>query len=489
MKKLGIYLLILCLFCGCSVVDEHTEPIDDNSKIMNEEVMTLIEGVIVEITENGFHMETAENKLMSVTFNVAKSDEYQLGDFVAITLQRELPSIRRYCAIEEGDTVNIINHSVLDIVVNETPYLDLGEFKYTLNNQNEKPIYVSQYQLYESGTGIIKSNNYADDERIEIKDEYQGIMDLSGYTDLSEGKYYLIFNTYDKIDSETPSGYAALPIVIENEVMANRMCTIDLITPEYFIVTPFFYDEQEEKDAELRILADLHGQISEGTGAEYTAGDRISITYDKRTKMYNEEGYYEITPISYEGLEPLGLGAALKPVIYLYPETETMFTVKLDYDGRLTITYPAYENGWQGIAKPDGTLYVEGKEYTYLFWEGVDNNVYDFSEGFVVRGEDSAEFLQETLAKMGLLPKEYNEFIVYWLPQLEKNPYNLITFQQEAYTDHAILHIEPEPDSILRVFMVIQSLDAPIEIKEMEIKPFNREGFTVIEWGGCELKK
>lgn len=63
---------------------------------------------------------------------------------------------------------------------------------------------------------------------------------------------------------------------------------------------------------------------------------------------------------------------------------------------------------------------------------------------------------------MGLLCKEYNEFIVYWLPKLEKNAYNLITFQ---------------------------SLDAPIEIKEMEIKPFNREGFTVIEWGGCELKK
>ena len=38
--------------------------------------------------------------------------------------------------------------------------------------------------------------------------------------------------------------------------------------------------------------------------------------------------------------------AAAKPVIYLYPEEETAVTVKLDYAGALTCTYPAYGNGW-----------------------------------------------------------------------------------------------------------------------------------------------
>ena len=32
--------------------------------------------------------------------------------------------------------------------------------------------------------------------------------------------------------------------------------------------------------------------------------------------------------------------AAAKPVIYLYPEKETTVTVKLDYAGTLTCTYP-----------------------------------------------------------------------------------------------------------------------------------------------------
>ena len=179
-----------------------------------------------------------------------------------------------------------------------------------------------------------------------------------------------------------------------------------------------------------------------------------------------------------------------KPVIYLYPEEETEITVELIYDGELTVTYPEYGNGWHMIAQPDGTLHDvdTGKEYSYLFWEGVTDTQYDLTEGYVVKGSDTAEFLQETLDAMGLTPKEYNEFIVYWLPKMQDNPYNLITFQKEAYTDSAVLNISPEPDSVLRVFMVWKALDAPVKIGEPEIETFERIGFTVVEWGGTELE-
>lgn len=43
-----------------------------------------------------------------------------------------------------------------------------------------------------------------------------------------------------------------------------------------------------------------------------------------------------------------------KPVAYLYPQTETEITVQLDYDGELTCTYPAYEDGWTVSARPTG---------------------------------------------------------------------------------------------------------------------------------------
>jgi hypothetical protein len=184
-----------------------------------------------------------------------------------------------------------------------------------------------------------------------------------------------------------------------------------------------------------------------------------------------------------------GKATVAKPVIYLYPEEETSVTVKLDYDGLLTVTYPAYQDGWHVLARPDGTLtdLETGLEYSYLFWEGERDADYDMSRGFVVRGEDTAAFLQKTLAQMGLTPREYNEFIVYWLPQMQGNAYNLITFQQEAYTDSAKLEILPKPDSVLRVFMAFKPLEAPVQIEAPEIKPFERIGFTVVEWGGTAL--
>ena len=178
-----------------------------------------------------------------------------------------------------------------------------------------------------------------------------------------------------------------------------------------------------------------------------------------------------------------------KPVIYLYPEEITEVLARLEFDGELTVTYPAYQDGWRVTAHPDGTLYdAAGETYSYLFWEGESDTAYDFSEGFCVAGEDTADFLRETLAQIGLTSKEYNEFIVYWLPKMQDNPYNLIAFQSEAYTDSARLTITPEPDSVLRVFMAWKPLDKPQDIAPQTFDEFTREGFTVVEWGGCEVK-
>ena len=109
-------------------------------------------------------------------------------------------------------------------------------------------------------------------------------------------------------------------------------------------------------------------------------------------------------------------------------------------------------------------------------------------EGFVVKKENLIPFLQEKLSYMGLLPREYNDFIVYWLPLMQQHEYSLITFQEEAYTAISELNIRPKPDSMLRIFMTFKGLDSPISIKEQTLKPFIRTGFTVIEWGGTEIE-
>lgn len=178
-----------------------------------------------------------------------------------------------------------------------------------------------------------------------------------------------------------------------------------------------------------------------------------------------------------------------KPVIYLYPEEETKINVVLNYKGKLICTYPESNGTWDIIANPDGTLInlEDNREYSYLFWEGITDIKYDFSEGFVVKGEDTKDFLQEKLAYMGLTPREYNEFIVYWLPLMKDNKYNLISFQGEIYTNSAKLTVIPNPESVLRVFMAYKEIDELIQIKEQELKPFVRKGFTVVEWGGTKV--
>lgn len=190
---------------------------------------------------------------------------------------------------------------------------------------------------------------------------------------------------------------------------------------------------------------------------------------------------------------------AYKPVIYLYPEEETNVLVSLDLNGSISCVYPEFDveetNTWEVKAYPDGTLIgKDGSEYSYLFWEGPMNANWDMSKGYVVKGSDTAVFLKSTLSKMGLTPKEYNDFIVFWLPIMKNNQYNYITFQNEEYTDNAVLNISPKPESVLRVFMAYQAIDKNQadfimkNLEEPEITLFERNGFTVVEWGGTQVK-
>ena len=179
-----------------------------------------------------------------------------------------------------------------------------------------------------------------------------------------------------------------------------------------------------------------------------------------------------------------------KPIIYLYPESSTVCSVKVEFDGELTCTYPEHSvDGWQNfIAHPDGTLvFPDGKEYYALYWEGEDNVEWDMTKGFCVRGEDTAEFLEWALAEQGLSRREANEFIVYWLPLMQENPYNVISFQTDRYTDGVKLDISPAPDSLLRVFMVYYPTDTKVELAPQTFEGFARSGFTVVEWGGSQI--
>lgn len=195
------------------------------------------------------------------------------------------------------------------------------------------------------------------------------------------------------------------------------------------------------------------------------------------------ENWHFAKKITVTEVEDDYFAVSAKPVIYLYPEQKMNVSVTLDYDGTLTCTYPEYHNGWNVTACPDGTLTDrKGQSYNYLYWEGLTKMSYDFSEGFCVSGSETAEFLDKALSELGLTRKEANEFIVFWLPLMKENPYNIISFQTDKYTDHARLTITPEPDTVIRVFMAYQPSKKKIAMKPQLLTSPERTGFTAVEW-------
>ena len=180
-----------------------------------------------------------------------------------------------------------------------------------------------------------------------------------------------------------------------------------------------------------------------------------------------------------------------KPIIYVYPKEETKVSVKLLNSSLITTSYPKYNDGWNVTAKPDGTLYDEitNRHYYGLYYEGKNHNITMKNDGFVVKGEDTVKFLEEKLQILGLNEREINEFIIYWLPKLESNKYNYIRFETlEEINEYMPIEIIPKPDTLIRIAMDYKSLEDKIEIEEQKLIPQTRYGYSIIEWGGSEIK-
>lgn len=186
-------------------------------------------------------------------------------------------------------------------------------------------------------------------------------------------------------------------------------------------------------------------------------------------------------------------GEALKPVIMLYSDKDTNFTINLNFKLSNSFIYPKYNyenSGWVGkvLAGADGKLQVDGKSYDYLFWEGLTEKQYDLRNGNVVQRLNTTEFLENALSSYGLNAREIEDFITFWGPKMNKNEYNVVSFVNEEYSAAHPLSISPKPDYVQRVFMVFKGVDKNFQIsKQVFDSAPTRHGFSVIEWGGEEL--
>lgn len=245
-----------------------------------------------------------------------------------------------------------------------------------------------------------------------------------------------------------------------------------------------------------------------------TGGTHSLVTNQKELKLETTEGYHNLqfyySPGFYEEYTSASVEAGNhyyysvyfrsseimimteKPVIYLYPREEQNVQVKVDPAGEFTFTYPKYENGWNVVASPEGTLTVDGDTYNYLFWEASDRlalEEIDFNVGFTVPGTDITSFLEEKLSDVGLNGKERADFITFWGPRMAGHDDVFLQFQFNEECDRfGTLEIAPKPDNIYRIYVIWQPVEQlRIAPQPQEIPAMNREGFTVLEWGGQEL--
>lgn len=269
---------------------------------------------------------------------------------------------------------------------------------------------------------------------------------------------------------------------------------------------------------DLYIVADpLEGASTETTStavqkqldmhyASYKSMINISnkTTTEEKETPISFENFLKETPLLY-WQDPLGRWSAIvnqdfvqpaecgKPVIYLYPEETTDVHVEVDID-KFTVTIPDYgTNGWTVSAQPNGQLlnYADGETYPYLFWEGYKKDSVSSNKGFVIKRDEIKSFLNDSLTKTGLNAQEKADFMEFWYPRMMKNPepYFFISFVgTKEFNKVAPLTIEPQPETLIRVFMYYDPIYVPFHAEKQELKSIPRNGFTVIEWGGTSSK-
>ena len=72
---------------------------------------------------------------------------------------------------------------------------------------------------------------------------------------------------------------------------------------------------------------------------------------------------------------------------------------------------------------------------------------------------------------------------------MEHNKYNYIRFASiNEINKNMPLYVDPNPDTIIRVLMVFKPLNKEIKVKEQKLTTPERRGFTLVEWGGTEIK-
>lgn len=175
---------------------------------------------------------------------------------------------------------------------------------------------------------------------------------------------------------------------------------------------------------------------------------------------------------------------AMKPNIYIYPETTTEMTVQVTFPegGTVIQSEPLYQNGWQVTVERTGLI---NQQFDFLFYESSQPDRGQYENGWVVSQSELEAFFRTNLAATGFNAKEIADFIEYWIPLLNDSPFYAIYPQYNQQLENMIhLSFSVPPKNVIRLMYSIRSLpNNSLVLPAPVIPPFCRDGFTVAEWG------
>lgn len=279
----------------------------------------------------------------------------------------------------------------------------------------------------------------------------------------------------------------------ENEYYDKELVSSDFEKDNYIFVKLIGYSscslstEFKKKSIESNNNVNLYYDGEKSCGVCPPEDVITAIPISKNININSVNIYFRII----NQIRCTGTMDVYKPIIYIYPKEDMDLNIKLLNNDLLTHTYPKYTNEWNVKVSKNGNIYdyKTKRNYYALYWEGIDNTPSNMNEGFVVEGKDTIKFLEEKLEYLGLNEREINEFIIYWIDKLENNKYNFIRFRTtEEVNEYMPLEISVKPDTLIRIIMDFKSLENKIEVTEQHLSKVTREGYTIVEWGGREIK-
>ncbi|WP_321371385.1 PKD domain-containing protein [uncultured Draconibacterium sp.] len=221
-------------------------------------------------------------------------------------------------------------------------------------------------------------------------------------------------------------------------------------------------------------------------------GGGQTSTKKQPNHVFSGESPFYVTLIAYNDYETDTISQLVytnqmvvyKPNIYIYPEEELdmCLTISFPLGGEITQSIPEYGKQWCVRVDTDGKI---NDQYNFLFYESRQPDIFQYEKGWCVEQSELTTFFETNLAAWNFSSAEIADFLEYWIPLLNENDYYLVYPQTNEIIDRAIaFDFSVSPDNINRLFYGFEGRDEFIVLEESEVAPFERNGFTVMEWGG-----